>query len=232
MVKDSTMNGNGYGLFNPLSPAAFIPKIQRRIDSLNKHFAPICVSFEVCDYQYIPNYWYLDLSTAPGYKKKFEEMRTLYNVKDRINLYYVQTIGSQYTYYIVDSIGAVNSGGLVLDDYTSVKNILQAMGTYFGLTTTYNIPGELVNGSNSSVTGDLITDTPADPYDGSQSQVTDAACKFIYMQKDANNQYYSPFVGNAMSHYLDNCLCNAPYAFTHEQYKKMAKTYLSNPGMW
>ena len=60
IVKDST---NGYGLFSPMSLVAIQDSILRRIDSLNAQFAPICVSFQICEYQYINNYLYLDLSS-------------------------------------------------------------------------------------------------------------------------------------------------------------------------
>lgn len=232
IVKDSSKQGNNYGLFGFQSLAAIQISIQKSIDSLNAHFAPICVSFQVCDYQYVDNYWYLSIDK--NIPQKVDEMRALYNAKDRINIYYVRSINSNNDfYYVEDTVTNVNSGGIVLNNVRN-KMLIQAMGVYFGLSTTNQLPPELVNGSNSSTTGDEIIDTPADPYVKGDivANYVDVNCKFISLKKDANSQYYTPIVGNAMSPYPDNCMCNSPYAFTSEQYKKMANTYLSNPVAW
>jgi hypothetical protein len=231
VVKDSLKN---YGVFAPTLPATFTVQIQRTIDSLNAHFAPICVSFEVCEYRYIENYWYLNEDV--NYLNKFEEMRVLYNADNRINIYYVQSINNGDSYYVQGLItngNNVSSNGILLNN-TMYRNMLLSMGLYFGLSTTFEPAGELVNGSNAPFAGDKIKDTPADPYvrGDALSNYVDINCKFISMKKDDKRQYYSPIVGNAMSYYPNNCLCNSPYAFTHDQYEKMAITYLSNPAAW
>ncbi len=103
-------------------------------------------------------------------------------------------------------------------------------GHYFGLLSTYQGNGsELVDGSNCETEGDLICDTPADPYinDGSIHQYTQA-CIFVSDKLDANGQFYEPDVGNYMSHYGSQCECG----FTFQQYSKMAETYLTVAEMW
>jgi len=220
VVKDSLHRN---GIFAPSTPATITVQVQRTIDSLNAHFAAICVSFEVCEYRYIDNYWYLNPSPTVGSQNQFHEMQVLYNANNRINIYYAN-YGP-----LVDStiakIASANTGGIVLSSVLK-KDLIQSMGKYFGLSTTVGIGGELVNGSNSLTTGDKIADTPADP-----SGSVDFNCKFISLEKDANGKYYDPIVGNAMSPY-SSCLCNSPYAFTHDQYLKMANTYLLNPIAW
>jgi hypothetical protein len=108
------------------------------------------------------------------------------------------------------------------------------MGHYFGLSHTFEPGGELVDGSNCSTVSDGICDTPADPFveGDNTADYVNANCKFISMKKDANGQYYDPIVGNIMSYYPNACKCSAGLGFTHDQYLKMANTYLSNPGMW
>jgi hypothetical protein len=119
----------------------------------------------------------------------------------------------------------------VLKKLSSVRVMQHEFGHYFGLPHTFEGSGaELANGSNCTTAGDLICDTPSDPYvDGDDpNSYVDGNCKFISMKKDANGQYYDPMVGNIMSYYSDACVCG----FTHDQYMKMAKTYLSKIGMW
>jgi hypothetical protein len=229
VVKDSLKN---YGVFAPTSPATFTLQIQQAVDSLNAHFAPICVSFEVCEYRYIENYWYLNDISKSVYTA-FKEMRVLYNAENRINIYYIQELGTGFYNYVENIITNINDGGIIM--MSAKYNVLiNSMGKYFGLLTTYNINDELVNGSNSATSGDFITDTPADPFIIGKDATTfvDKNCKFISMEKDANHQYYEPIVGNAMSFYYYDCICNSGFAFTHDQYAKMARTYLSNPVAW
>jgi hypothetical protein len=205
-------------------------QIQKDVDSLNKNFAPICVSFEVCEYRYIDNFLYLEVDTAHQWK----EMQVLYNAKDRINIYYVKTL--------LAPSGAGFAGLGKITDMTKYGIVLTApgesvlsheMGHYFGLEHTFEVSHglELVNGSNCATAGDQICDTPADP-----NGLVDASCHYTskdvngQLVKDANKQFYSPLVNNIMSYYPSICLCKP--GFTHDQYKKMAKTYLSKPGMW
>ena len=58
------------------------------LDSLNQNFAPICTSFEICEFRYIDNFMYLEVDED----KEWEEMQVTYNLKNRINIYYVKTI--------------------------------------------------------------------------------------------------------------------------------------------
>lgn len=197
--------------------------ILKDLDSLNKNFAPICVSFEICEFRYIDNFLYENVDTA----KEWKEMQVIYNVKDRINIYYVKSITNPAGagFAGLGKITELNKEGIVLSALGE-KGLSHEMGHYFGLEHTFEIKygNELVDGSNCSTTGDKICDTPADP------NGTLNGCTFSSMLKDANGKYYDPLVNNIMSYYPATCLCNP--VFTNQQYKKMVNTYLGKIGMW
>lgn len=211
VVEDSV----GFRAYTPID-------IQKDVDSLNKNFAPICVSFEVCEIRYIENFLYENVDTA----KEWKEMQVLYNVKNRINVYYVKSTTAGAGFAGLGKITEMNENGVVIS-VKGEKVLSHEMGHYFGLEHTFETKHglELVDGSNCLTAGDSICDTPADP-----NGAVDVACQFTSMTKDANNQYYVPLVNNIMSYYPQTCLCRP--AFTREQYKKMANTYLGKKGMW
>lgn len=214
------------------SPAPNITEaeILENIDSLNNKFAPICVSFEVCEFKYINNSYYDEVKN-----ENWKEMQALYNVKNRINIYYVSEIlnpgGGAAGFAGFGCITNLIEEGVVIKKSSTPRTLYHEMGHYFGLLHTFEGSGtELVNGSNCTTAGDLICDTPSDPFVKGDpvANYVNSSCKFISMKQDANGDYYDPIVGNIMSYYPDACECG----FTHDQYMKMAKTYLALIGMW
>ncbi|MEM8909477.1 MAG: M43 family zinc metalloprotease, partial [Bacteroidota bacterium] len=127
----------------------------------------------------------------------------------------------------------LTSDGVVITK-ENLDEIPHEMGHYFGLLDTFEGSGtELVNGSNCETEGDLVCDTPADPYVPGQPIENyvnvDLGCRFINPQTDANGDPYAPLVGNTMSDYPNECDCG----FTNGQYLRMANTYLNGPTrMW
>lgn len=210
------------------TPVSTAP-ITNAIASINSYFAPIGVSFKICEYRDIYNFTYDTLSA------KFEpEVLVKYHVAQRINLFLVSTFPDK-----PNACGHASLGGIT---YTSKVDIVikkgcenpgvvaHEMGHYFGLPHTFEGSGtELVNGSNCKVAGDGVCDTPADPYvDGEDTKnYVDENCVFINTRKDANGQYYDPDVSNIMSYYPCNC-----GTFTQGQYEKMVNHYLTNPVIW
>jgi len=205
------------------------------IDSLNADFAPICASFNVCEIRYIPNFQYDVLNDD----EERAEMAAYYNVKERINMYFVTGADSPYC-------GVATLSGITQNDDVNPmitilkgdcmapgsKTISHEMGHFFSLLHTFDGPPtgtqELVDGSNCTTTGDMICDTPADPYlEGTAAEdYVDPTndCRFINMSKDGNGDWYVPDVGNIMSYYQSSCACG----FTYGQYKRMADTYLNS----
>jgi hypothetical protein len=220
IVRDSLSNPN-------VTEAA----IQTSLAALNIDFAPICVSFNICEFRYIDNFAYDKIDT----KKEWPEIQKQYNLKNRINVYYAADVVKDNSpvcgFAELGGITFVNQYGIVIKKTCLAgKTFSHEMGHYFGLKHTFEGSGtELANGSNCATAGDEICDTPADPFKEGDptSGYVDSNCKFISMKKDANGQYYNPLVGNIMSYYPCSC------GFTNQQYLKMATVYLSGTKeMW
>ncbi|GAB3492649.1 hypothetical protein GCM10027341_07000 [Spirosoma knui] len=78
------------------------------------------------------------------------------------------------------------------------------VGHYFNLMHTFDYGGtgkELVNGSNCSTAGDLVCDTPADPYDVNNPGTLNNGCQYIGTVRDANGELYRPDMTNMMSYW-------------------------------
>ncbi len=217
---------------------AYRSDIETAIEGLNKNFEPICVSFELCNLDLISNFQYDSLEN-----NEWEEMQVLYNLDRRINMYFntspIKREPPVCGFASLGGIGLLENGGIVIaciDEGTFTHE----MGHYFGLKHTFE-PGdsptgmteELVNGDNCETTGDMICDTPADPYvelDTTTMWVdVEMGCRFVATMQDANGEYYKPDVGNFMSYYDPSCSCG----FTHGQYMRMVETCrAANPSMW
>ena len=210
--------------------------INERIQELNVYFEPICAKFKVCEFRYIENFRYDEI--LEGEIGKLDEMVALYHQKNRINVWFVTELDFDPLINIVGvsfgNISKLTSGGIALEKEVGAAVYAHEFGHFFGLLHTFNKTDEpeLANGSNCATTGDFICDTPADPYvvgvDLSTYISLDHPCRFIYAGLDENDEYYNPDVSNIMSYY-SGCSCS----FTHDQYIKMANSYLnSNPKMW
>lgn len=210
--------------------------IYENVDTLNAYFAPICLSFEVCDIRIIDNFQYNILEQF----NLWEEMKVKYHQKNRINVFFVRNIywvPLECGYTDLGSIDNVEDDGIIIKKgctQPTAKSLTHEMGHYFGLLDTYQDDNiELVNGDNCETEGDLLCDTPADPFSPGDSLVQylslEETCRFIYLQTDANGAYYIPDTGNIMSHYPDFCKCG----FTYQQYFRMAENYWnSGRQMW
>ncbi len=147
-----------------------------------------------------------------------------------LNMYFTPS-GGGYAYYPYDDVYATRSvigtsGG---DDYTGGYLIPHELGHNFNLIHTFegnsSTTAELVTrgaGANCSYAGDLVCDTPADPYNlpGATFTYNSAGCQiYTGTVRDANGELYNPQMGNQMSYY--SSLLNCPHYFTAGQYDRM-----------
>jgi hypothetical protein len=214
------------------APGVTEAAIQGSIPALNTDFLPICIAFDICEFKYIENFAYNKLDS----KKDWPELQTQYNLKNRINIFYVDDIVDKPGFCGFATLGGItelNKYGIVIKkSCIGGKTLSHEMGHYFGLKHTFEddvTTSELANGSNCQTAADGICDTPADPFvigDNMNNYIDPVTCKYLSMKKDINGQYYNPLVGNIMSYYPCSC------GFTDEQYIKMATLYLSKTGMW
>lgn len=201
--------------------------IKQAVESINPFFAPICVSFEICEFRYHDN-WQHDVLEFPD--AEGPQILSKYHADYRINIYFVtfftSDIGACGFADLNGISNATSSGIFIRKDCISPRTIAHEMGHFFSLQHTFEGSGtELVNGTNCTTAGDGLCDTPGDPYVAGEplNNYVDSNCRFINAKTDANGEYYNPDLGNIMSYYeCGTC------GFTWEQLNKMAQAYLSS----
>jgi hypothetical protein len=197
---------------------------------VNQLFEPIGVSFRICSYDSIFNYQY-DSLTQDNLIHEEDRLHTEYGVDGRINFYFVDSLYFGCGNAVLGGVTMQRNADVILmNSCINPFTIGHELGHLFGLYHTFEdkFGEELINGSNCSTTGDLVCDTPADPYifRNSISEKKAESC-ILYSDTDKNGNYYHTDISNLMSYY--NCRC---LTFTHGQYERMVKTYLSNPIIW
>ncbi|MBK7344774.1 MAG: hypothetical protein IPJ06_17765 [Saprospiraceae bacterium] len=205
-------------------------KIRNDVEEMNALFEPICARFSVCNVEFYPTYQFKNIWKPD----QIVEMDKRYFVRHVINLYVIESQilfpDEQCGFGRQSAVMKPDSGSIfVLKGCINPMTIAHQLGHYFGLIHTWTGSGtELVDGSNCATEGDLICDTPADPFDPDidfPPFLGDGRedCLFIYPETDANGEYYRPDVGNIMSAYL-GCYCG----FTRQQLELMALTYMQS----
>lgn len=193
-------------------PAAF----DSMVALTNAAFAPICVGFEVCEVLELANYRY-----AADSIERRRERRGLYTDPRRIDVFVTVEGGAEpYGQATFLGIGQLDTAYVDVPrgrvDGTS-KALLHELGHYFGLYDTFEAEAfgaERVLRTNCEVAGDLVCDTPADPFDPDdptrepQDYVArDNPCRFNSSDQDGVGQPYVAHTANAMSYYADECNC-------------------------
>ena len=215
ITKDSVGNTN-----IPLS------EVNAAIDTLNKDFKPICLSFKICKIDYIDNWKYDTLNSLKDQTKEENEIRILYNVPKAINVYLVRHIAfpvgaAGYAPLPGGASPPANPNDVIVIKKSAVKFgvvFSHEFGHFFGLYHTFETKFgfELANESNCATAGDKLCDTEADI-----NPVTMVGCQYTGNDKDAMGNYYTPPIGNIMSYHP--CKCK----FTVDQYNKMANIFLT-----
>jgi len=190
------------------------------LEAASDAFAPICIGFELCSFDTIINYEF-DSLPLPAEQN---EVKTLFHLENRLNMYLATelTPGTAGNAALC-GIKEANNGRVFLSGM-GPGTVIHELGHIFGLLHTFEGNGiELVGGANCETEGDLICDTPADPYVPGE-ELTEYLnldnCEFISIKRDSMGQFYQPDVGNYMSYY-GSCICGG---FTRGQFILMANS--------
>lgn len=193
--------------------------VNNTIAEVNADFLPSGVQFYECGPR---NYIYNTAISQFNYNVSDATLTNTYDVPNVLNLYYVNsiTLNGQglcgYAYF---------PGGpdhLVVDDFCSIsgKTLTHEFGHAFTLYHTHGksntqLTDELVDGSNCSVAGDDVCDTPAEPNLWGQ---VNGNCDYTGNQVDNNGAPFDPPTNNIMSYAPGGCR----NAFTPQQYNRIA----------
>lgn len=195
-----------------------IEQIENLFEDIQPYFAPICLSFSFCSIDTIHNYSFDTLSTDRALK-----LGEHFNTDYMLNLFLVSEFGNLNPCHngVFEGDLTPKSAYMIQPKECNAASLAHAIGHVLGLLDTNEGTGiELVDGSNCQTEGDLICDTPADPYNYDNSQTWVIDCKFVNKTRlDANGEYYIPQVANMMSPYY---LCRK--GFTREQFLLMVST--------
>lgn len=198
--------------------ALTLQDIQNELDSVNFYYQNAGLIFIECIAAEM-----IDDDSMYDYESGTDEAYLLNNhhTPNVLNLYFANTVSLNMTYvcgyawYPGGPDAAFISGTCA----TNGSTLAHEIGHYMGLMHTQGgSPFELVDGSNCSIEGDLICDTPADP---GLSGLVDTACMYTGTALDANNQPYQPDVTNIMSYSRKVCRTS----FTPTQYAMINATY-------
>lgn len=226
------------------APLYTMVDLDTMVMKLNEFFSPICVSFSLCEYNILENDYSLGrvVNQPLTVDEQLLELKNRFTLRRRINVFFLDYINdencgtSTFEGILTELDANIFTERTCADELAG--QVAHHLGHTFGLSNTYDpLTIELVDGTNCLTTGDLLCDTPADPY--GQSNVTPAeqelidqgllvaafygaSCEFVYEVKDPNGQYYQPDMGNIMSAYPCKC------GFTQDQYRLMAETILKS----
>lgn len=175
-----------------------------------------------------PNY--IDSDTYYDYEYTEEDaLANANDVNNAVNVYVVGTLNFQassvtgYAYY-PSVLASSNRVFVRADRLDDGRTLPHELGHYFNLLhTLHNNTNpdlslrELVTrgpGANCTTAGDLLCDTPADPY--GLAGATTSGCSYTGTVEDANGDLYQPALNNIMSYYY---LCGND--FTPGQHDRM-----------
>ena len=170
--------------------------IAAEIESLDTVFNSIGVHFEMCH----PPIWLYDKEIGGStIKQHTGYLLSRYKTPGMLTIFMSHNAGGAAAYavpsqhYIASMMSTFFSTGLIHE-----------IGHMFGLPHTHETGNgkELVNGSNCTVAGDLICDTPADPR---LSGYVNENCEYTGQHVDPNGDLYSPMVNNYMAYSPGKC---------------------------
>lgn len=211
-------------------------------DSLNRAFAPICVSFEHCKTVFIPNHTYNTWKPTHNGAAALNEWYT----DNTISVFLPKEILMNFApdnpepgyAFSADTVNRLRNSIVIEKDKQITSTLLHVFGHFFGLphtcaeinpTLATNPPTpagvisrEFVDGSNCAIHGDGFCDTEADPWPAASNlpYANQTSCAPM-ARLDGKGQFYVPPSANYMSMYQG---CRGMYS--PEQYYAMVKYIL------
>ncbi|MCZ7558281.1 MAG: M43 family zinc metalloprotease [Bacteroidia bacterium] len=173
----------------------------------------------------LPNYSYWPLPEYAGLT-----VSGWYREANAINIYYVDGASNEGWLGFTTSRSAADM--FIRTGYQTLYPMIHEMGHCFGLRHTHGDPSshdELVTrgpGANCATAGDMLCDTPAEPWnnDGGIRTYVNMSCEYTGTFKDANDEYYTPDTHNYMSY------TNIHDCYTHFSAGQVAlmRSYIAN----
>jgi hypothetical protein len=204
-------------------------RLEQAIDDANAHYVSTGIVFyRLGDIDFIDSDdWYTTATLA-----EIDAMRTTNLVPDAINVYFTENLDyeggglcgiSAFTFSDVQSIAMRNSCTANPSGLGNHSTFSHEIGHYFDLFHTHEtaLGDEYVDGTNCTVAGDLVCDTPADPVLGTSNVST--ACIYTGTDVDAHGDPYAPDASQLMSYSLKHCRDN----FSPESLVRIVDTLLS-----
>lgn len=194
---------------------------------LNSKYNPHKISFNNQGYDTINNTLLNDLQNL-----EVNSLVAINNMPNAINIYIVNTVTSGWNGFAPNIPGknVIVTIDAALNGITAheVGHCLNLFHTHHGnhitepASSTYpDACEEFIDGSNSTICGDFIQDTPADPglRINEENYKVDSNCNYLY------NDGYIPDTRNIMSYSRPNCLQH----FTNGQALRMRDAILNEP---
>jgi len=201
-------------------------QIDQAIQDANAHYAPIMEFCIIGETNYIDSdFWY---TFAPG--ASYDTLRQINPVAGAINVYFAPVTPGLCG---ISSFSFTGVQGIVMNNNctglpSNPSTFSHELGHYFDLFHTHETAFglECTSGVNSRLSGDLVTDTPADPTLG--TNVDPNTCEFLPMIPGPcpEDPDYDPQTDNLMSYSTKTCRD----MFTLEQ-KDRALSTLANARM-
>lgn len=187
--------------------------IQDAMDNLNAHYQPVGIQFYECS-----AVRFVNSSTYYNYSQSQQaQLLASYHANNVLNIYHFNSITSNSGAGLCGYSDFPPGPDIVMMDGSCTLNgstLSHEVGHYFSLLHTHSTVGgrEFVDGTNCSVAGDLLCDTPADPTLSNSNVNT--SCIYVGTQRDPNGDLYNPDVRNLMSYSRKSCR----NIFSQEQY--------------
>ncbi|WP_425392593.1 T9SS type A sorting domain-containing protein [Ekhidna sp.] len=206
-----------------------VQELNEALMILNDAYKPINFNFFINEeIKYIDNSGFYDFDSS-----REAELTGNNNISSTINIYFFNSLTSGgsnlcgYAYFPSSGRDHI----MMANGCAASSTLPHEVGHYFALYHTHGktntgTTDELVDGSNCSVAGDDVCDTPADP---NLSGNVDGLCSYTGGEADENGDFFDPFPKNIMSYSISSCR----EQFTSGQYDRVInafqtfKTYLS-----